>query len=325
MSWRTELVESLADLENKVKGEDSLQLCGVPEKGREFYLFRGAKRAYPLLSSIQRAAQDKWPERWKEEIGRFERRLLARFQRQIVPHESFSKLAQQYAWLNPTHEGKSVDPDGSVLRKDPFRMLSILQHFGCPTRLCDFTSDLWIALFFAVDGACEGDRPCVYRIKCKNENDDDEGGNKVPRYSEGRAWPRSGTPPNVGIQVSDMLSCLIHDTEPVSGLNEVDRKTAFRDSILDGAGMRLYGWDRPYFSNARLEKQRGWFVYPANLRQPLEEALGQDNRTECLRFDLHEKLVPNLRAELQKQGLERWKVYLDLNMALEEWRNPSAV
>ncbi|MFO1500390.1 MAG: FRG domain-containing protein [Verrucomicrobiota bacterium] len=43
-----------------------------------------------------------------------------------------------------------------------------MQHFGCPTRLCDFTSDFWMALFFASDHATEAKDLCLYRL-CAND------------------------------------------------------------------------------------------------------------------------------------------------------------
>jgi hypothetical protein len=103
-----------------------------------------------------------------------ERGLLNRFLDEIEPR---STLKEQYRWFNPPNQ-----------RTDSFWYLSVMQHHGCPTRLVDFTADFWAAMFFAVDGAKNGVKPAIYRLKCKNEDADDKGGNKSPKDCDGKPW-----------------------------------------------------------------------------------------------------------------------------------------
>jgi hypothetical protein len=93
----------------------------------DLYVFRGqSNSSWGLKSSFERAAEDIDPERWPI----LEHNMLLEFKR------------------HAHHFVRHVPKDNSLVE-----WLAIMQHYGCPTRLLDFTRSAYIALFFAVANA----------------------------------------------------------------------------------------------------------------------------------------------------------------------------
>jgi hypothetical protein len=85
-----------------------------------------------------------------------------------------------------------------------------------------------------------------------------------------------------------------------------------------------YGWDKPYFENARLKKQRGFFVYNVDITKPLESDLSRDENN-FHKFEIAHELYPYLKHRLDEKELVRWKAYLDLEMAFEDFKSKPGV
>jgi hypothetical protein len=167
-----------------------------------------------------------------------------------------------------------------------------------------------MAAFFAADGARDQDA-CIYRLKCRNEDENDMHGNKLPKDSEGCPWPSK--------DMNEMLGFLIG----YKGFDQPDDavKQNLQRFLSSADGGQMYGWDVPHFKNGRIRKQSGYFVYPVDVTIPLEESLARDGGTEYRKYQISAKLLPEIRQELSKRGLVRWKVYLDLDRTFKQWKD----
>jgi hypothetical protein len=107
---------------NALKIED-LEKFGQSHKG---WLFRGHRSIrWKLETSLERAAR-----RCGVNQQEYERRIF----------EEFRRHAHTYLVRTPKDE-------------DTLEWLALMQHHGAPTRLLDFTTSFWIALFFAFEQA----------------------------------------------------------------------------------------------------------------------------------------------------------------------------
>ncbi|HEX7927025.1 MAG TPA: FRG domain-containing protein [bacterium] len=89
------------------------------------WVFRGQERDWALASTIERAAEIEDIDR--EKLAEIELSVLRDFRRK--------------------YEGADRD----AVQNDTLYGLSVLQHFGGPTRLLDFTYSPWVALYFALE------------------------------------------------------------------------------------------------------------------------------------------------------------------------------
>ena len=100
------------------------------------WAFRGQSKDVPLKTSLQRACDAaKVPLQLRPQI---ERHLILDFSRR--------------------YDG----PDSSVVRQDTMFCMALMQHHGAPTRLLDFTYSIFVAMFFALEGA--GRSPVVWGV-----------------------------------------------------------------------------------------------------------------------------------------------------------------
>jgi len=293
-------IDTFDDLTDLAAQSEALSLGdGSPRKDQEFYLFRGTKECYQLLSSIQvHLSVTKKVSNWKETIQNYERKLVNRFLKEI---ESYRELNLQYHWYCPPYP-----------RTDTFWYLSVMQHFGCPTRLCDFTADFWTAVFFATINATQGTDLCLYRLKCKNN---DKSGNKLPKDSTGEPWSNGEN-----YDVNELLGYVIGYegfTEPKSDVIK-DRLQRFKEKTEKS---QMYGWDTPYFKNARIQKQRGFFVYGVDVTTPLEESIVGHSGADFQKYQITANILPDIKSYLKERGLIEWKVYLDLDRVFKQWKS----
>lgn len=105
-------------------------------------IFRGVSdSSYDLISTIGR----KWENMEDEDFFRIEKEVINLFE--IEAHPYFKEM--------PANKGE---------------LLALAQHHGLPTRLLDWTRNILVALFFAVNNHSEKDG-AVYILKMEPQND----------------------------------------------------------------------------------------------------------------------------------------------------------
>jgi hypothetical protein len=116
--------------------------------GAEDWAFRGQPGAYGnLVPSLARA----FPGARSEAALGAERRLLRQFRES---HQRLLTKADEIVRIEHIQEGRDL------------RCLSVMQHYEVPTRLLDWTTNFWIALYFACSSHLEQDAELwAYRRK----------------------------------------------------------------------------------------------------------------------------------------------------------------
>lgn len=226
---------SAKDIYSKLKCYGFQRLKYMGEEGCDpGYIFRG-ELDYddPLLTRIERKVR----EQLAENSGSFA--LIRNEEKRIVEVE----VGRNNSRIQKMRPAK-------VTNEDVFWWLSAIQHYGGDTRLLDFTRDIEVALFFALEHQTKSknkDRDLmVYCFPCK---DVENGGvttlgNKSPI-----------APSEAGIDLNRALGCLI-------GLSWMEKHRR-----NEARSRQQFGWDRAYYPNDRLSRQKGMFVYPFDYPQ----------------------------------------------------------
>jgi len=224
---------------------DELVLALSGRSGFGLDLFRGQARSeWALVSSLGRAAEqedhDVW---WWEEV------LLEKFMR--------------YA---STHLG-SVRPDESQV----VEWLVMMQHYGAPTRMLDWSRSALIALFFAVNGSYP--------------NPDDETGSAAVWTMSKPEVPTLEMPSPYDGQRIHLDP--VENTQPVSLIDWQD--AAFRSAIEENSPVPLL--IDPLAPDARMLAQQGVLTALCGLSASLDPDAA---RAAQPRFELRKLLVPRI-------------------------------
>lgn len=280
-----ELEKEYKRLELKNNSDDP----GNPKKGEEFVLWRGVKDcSFDLACSLQvKVRENQKCDCWRAKIKSVEKRIFDQFLDDVKPKNVQKQLEKQYDWFNKFPG-----------LKDTIWILSLMQHYGLPTRFLDFSSDFWSAVFFACDGAEEHKKNmALYALVAKNENQSDVGGNKLPKDCNGVPYKNA----NERVDMNEFLGRLV-------GYKGFEGKPL--DLSLWNNPRQNYGWDRPRIQNPRVNKQNGFFVYPVDITKTLNEILEGDPALKKYEIDIN--LLPEIQNELQKRKMNSWIMYLDI-------------
>ncbi len=177
-------------------------------------IFRGQTSDWPLKSSLERACND-LDIRLREALG-IEEQLIRDFRRRYS------------------------GPDRDHVMKDTLYCLALMQHFGAPTRLTDWTYSPLVAAAFALESPCN--EPVVWRLNAR--------------------W----------------CSKEAKAIAPTRLVNGRSRDTSRGDDTYIPLYMRkpLRAFalpENPFLLNERLIIQKGVFLCPGNISLPLEQNL----------------------------------------------------
>ncbi len=156
----------------------------------------------------------------------------------------------------------AVDGDKILERHDEneiFWWLSVMQHYGHPTRLVDFSTDFTIALFMAVQQfrrpilpAClRSSDIIIYCFPCRDLNETDQNKTPITRDPE------------------DAKKCINMHVALAVQMGRLEEHPA--NCSTKRKPNQTWGWDRPFYETPRLWFQKGMFVYPFDpLKRPLD-------------------------------------------------------
>jgi hypothetical protein len=219
------------------------------------WLFRGDPSNSRLESRLEKAA-NRYGISWSDRVRR-ERGLIREFKRHY----------HRYATSSPAPS-------------DLIEWLSIMRHFGAPTRLVDWSYSFWVALYFATARATPGEPASVWAIDAK------------------WLWQRALT--RLDPWLTEGLHLALwddHDPEFIDALLLGDQPAA----VFPLNAMRL---------NSRLAAQQGVFLAPTVLTRSFMDNLGATIGIQPSRDHFQRVSISLSHTELRRvlQGLRRMGV-----------------
>lgn len=243
--------------------------------------FRGQRNAsWKLESTLERAAREKLGESFRQYMAGFEAAIIDQFIERCVRFEL----------------GHIYYPDKKLPHvSDTYEWLSLLQHYGHPTRLMDFTDDLWIAFYFALAGSEPNIPFSIFSLQMTPG--DRYNSNKLPKSASGKPyeilWKNK-----LEVNVSELLGLVINFSHFQSCCGTTKLAPEWTNPKQN------YGWDKPAISNVRIERQSGRFLYQ----------LWPDNRidqiSELTKYTIAAQLRPTAMKMLEAKGCKYAKDYL---------------
>lgn len=232
----------------------------------ENWIFRGQYLEWKLETALERACENSGLK--KKDRPKIEDNMIRQFQR--------------------TYDGS----DQNEVKTDTLYCLSVLQHYGGPTRLLDFTYSKYVGIYFATEYANDNkliDNQKCFAIWCINTKwlDDME-----------KAFAK----------IDSEAKNLIKQRREDDNRNDDTYKKLYSDKFA------FVGWENPLGLHKRLHLQQGVFLCPDNITKPFEKNLKElqgwserDNvrKVECQmdKQELHKFLEGNQRMNISRESL----------------------
>lgn len=203
-----------------IASEDDIHLLA---RRLDFHIFRGDKEDRPIKSRLARTFEALDLDR--DHYRNRENNLIREFRSRINLYEKI--------------EFRDDDQIGCC---------SLMQHYGAPTRLIDFTSSLYVALFFAVEDIEHKDDSVIW---CLNE--------MMIRDCAINRRTVSAIDGNEQQEQYEKMRSLANDV--------LLSKTADCSSLLVV---------HPMMKNERLSRQQGLFIFPRDINKSMNDILASD-------------------------------------------------
>tara|TARA_R110001583_G_scaffold195165_1_gene369764 strand:+ start:1745 stop:2542 length:798 start_codon:yes stop_codon:yes gene_type:complete len=226
------------------------------------YIFRGhADADWKLESTLERTLENTWS---NSLASKFEEHYLNLFK------------SKYHIYNENEHEPKSK-----------LAWLSVMQHYGVPTRLIDFTESPYVALYFAL----EAYNPLLNK--------------------------------DLAIYAIDYSSIMDASLDFISKKDSSFKKTRAdiigqQDELFDGVVDRFsyeVVWiTEPLELNARIDRQAGTFLISGDKEKRIENLLSLDiySNSHLIKYKISQKLYKNIYALLRKMNINAKSIYGDL-------------
>lgn len=244
--------------------ENSKELVEAVNGFSNGFVFRGqANASWPLTSSLERMLEPVWGQEGFD-FKKFEDFTLKRFMGKF--HLYSSDL------INPASK---------------LEALALMQHYGAPTRLVDFTESPYLALYFAMEtyNPLAGNDFALYAVDCTA---------LMKRSLE---------------KLKDFDNKFSHDLGSLE-----DNKDAVFDEIIDRFTLELLWVSEPKIINRRLDLQAGTFLTSINRRTRIEDAIKNPiySDVEMLKYTIPGSLYESVYALLRQANITSKSIYGDL-------------
>lgn len=227
------------------------------------FVFRGqADAEWDLQSTLERILGEKWS---AEKARKFEDRSLDEFK------------SKYHIYSGTEH-----------IPKSKLSWLSVMQHYGVPTRLIDFTTSPYIALYFALE---------AYDPFSKK---------------------------NLAIFAIDYTSLMEKSLQYIQSKDNKFQETRFslhgkRDQVFDEVVDR-YSYDiawitEPIEMNVRIDRQSGTFLISGNLEKTINSIISDPiyESTSIIKFNISYLLYEGIYVALRKMSINSKSIYGDLS------------
>ncbi|NPV02560.1 MAG: FRG domain-containing protein [Brevinematales bacterium] len=255
------------------------------------WIFRGQERDdWPMESLLRRylTGFEIKPEEYRDkELG-----LIRKFQRE---YQHYNKFIPE--------------------KNDLVHWLSIMQHYGCPTRLLDFDYSFFIALWMAIEAITKIKDSDSWRETCKSKP-------CFPNYPENyKICPGAAC---IWAIESKWLDKKVKHCSParygiIRQLENKSPNSINNYSILNNRHFGVYPVN-PFELNERLRVQQGLFLIPFNIEQSMEEnilaVIGKDDKeikANIIKIHLclceNSKFIKDCLRELKRMGITTASIY----------------
>lgn len=163
----------------------------------------------------------------------------------IMPASYEQRMVEEFQWKYPSYEKNRIPlPDESI------EWLSLMQHYGSPTRMLDFSYSMYVAMFMAIDGSFF-QKSAIWAI------------NK--HVLSEKVFAKFRAEKNTNVASGADLDSYTYN-EATNAIN--NRLVIFKEK----PELFLYA-TRPHLSNERINRQQGLFVIPSSIEVEFEDIL----------------------------------------------------
>jgi len=233
-------------------------LCELPNN----YIYRGhADANWKLESSLERVLGRNWS---TQKAGSFEDIFLSIFK---------SKFH--------LYDNENIEPDSKLA------WLSLMQHYGVPTRLLDFTESPFVAIYFALEAYdfSSGKDFAVFAID----------------YTK--------------LMDASIREIADHDVEFNRDRQQLQKQhDKVFDDTVDKSTYKIAWVAEPGKLNARIDRQAGTFLLTGDKGSKIEDILKHPmyDKVEMLKFEICSSICEGTFALLRKMNINSKTVYGDL-------------